>query len=495
MIRTIGAFAVLLLACSALAAPAPRPFVTDWGKPVDPDKDCKITRDKGALIMEMPGSVHDYAPYGKRVNAPRLLREFEGDFEMQVRLRIDCRPSLQSTVEDKPSYVSAGYLIIPPDNFWTKCFRMDYRIAGQGDGVDGCLATMVGNREGTGKVGAVGYKPLEWPFKGKPQYVYLRLERWGFVLSYKISADGKSWVDTGGGGMSGLPSKLAVGLVACTTSTDPSKVVFDQLRITYGKKRVPWEFVSGWGNPIDPDKDCKIQRDKDALTIKMPGSDHDYDPLRKRFNAPRILSELEGEFDLQVRVRIDYRPTAQSTVKGQPSFVSAGFLLIYPDKNLSICTRLEYAVSQEGSTRDGYAVAPWLAQPRRKGPVPKGDEADSYAVIKSWFGTSLIKRGADSVQIEGDHGRPRLSRNAIWERGWQSWPLPAKAEYAYLRLDQRVGGWAGFSISPDGKKWTLLEHLHSVPAGGKVGLAAFSTSTEPSKVRFDQIKLARGKKE
>jgi regulation of enolase protein 1 (concanavalin A-like superfamily) len=479
MARSLFALAVLMVASAALAAPAPQAFVSGWGNPVDPDKDCKIRRDRGVFTIEMPGAVHDYAPHRKCVNAPRLLRDFEGDFEMQVRVRIDSRPSVKSTVKGKPSYVSAGFLIIPPDAFFANCIRLEYRLAGQGDGVDGCLARMVGNNEGTGRAGAVGYKPPEWPFKTKPDYVYIRLERQGEILSYTISRDAKSWVATYGIGLIvGLPSKLKVGFATCSTSADPSKVLFDQLRLTGGKRRRPWEFVSGWGDPVDPDKDCKIHRDKDALTIEMPGSDHDYDPVRKRFNAPRLLSELEGEFDLQVRVRIDYRPSAQSTVKGQPSYVSAGFLLIYPEKELSICARLEYAISQQGTRLDAYAVPPSLADPRRKNPTSKGKEASSYAILKSWIGD----------------GQPSLAENGIWERGWESWPLPEKAEYAYLRLDHRAGGWSSFFISPDGKKWTRLEYLPSVPAKGKIGLAAYSTSTEPSKVRFDQLKLAWDKK-
>lgn len=338
--------------------------------------------------------------------------------------------------------------------------------------------------------GIMSNKHPNWPFKSKPDYVYLRLDRQGELLGLFISPDRRNWKVIGGGLKIGLPSKLTVGLAAFSTSTEPSKIVFDQLTFTHGKKREPWEFVSGWGNPIDPDKDCKIQRDKDTLTIEMPGSDHDYDPVRKCFNAPQLLSELEGEFDLQVRVRIDYRPSAQSTVKGQPSFVSAGFLLIYPDKDHSICARLEYAVAQQGSRPGAYAVAPRLAEPRRKEPAPGGKEADSYAVMKRWTGASQRKDN----RIESDHGRPRQNDNQIWERGWQKWPLPEKADYAYLRLDHRVGGWSSFYISPDGEKWTRLEYLPSVPAKGKVGLAAYSTSTEPSKVRFDQIKLARGKK-
>jgi hypothetical protein len=221
----------------------------------------------------------------------------------------------------------------------------------------------------------------------------------------------------------------------------------------------------------------------------MPGSDHDYDPVRKRFNAPRLLCDLEGDFDLVIRVRINYRPSAQSTVKGQPSFVSAGFLLNYPETSESICDRMEYAVSQQGSRPDAYEVAPSLAQPRRMGPAPKRMERDSCVVLKGWIGEE--KR--NGKRIESDHGRPRLYGHGIWERGWDCWPLPEKADCAYLRLEQR-DNWICFFISPDGRKWTPLTYQKGLPAKGKVGLAAYSTSTHPSKVVFDQLKLARGNK-
>ena len=51
-----------------------------------------------------------------------------------------------------------------------------------------------------------------------------------------------------------------------------------------------------------------------------------------------------------------------------------------------------------------------------------------------------------------------------------------------------------FYISPDGEKWTRLGSLPHMPQKCKVGLAAYSTSTEPAKVRFDQLKIARDKK-
>lgn len=489
MSRSLCALATLLLPFAALAAPAPVPFVSGWDKPVDPDKDCTIRREKGTLTIEMPGTFHEYNLHRKILNAPRLLRDIEGDFEMEVRLRLDCRPSVQSAVKDLLSYVSAGFLIIPPDNFGIAFYRSEYRLGGQGVEAEGCAAMLDQARERGETNGVMTNKHPDWPFKSKPDYVYLRLERQGDLLGIDISPDRETWKGIGGGGFVGLPAKLKVGLAAFSTSTDPSKVVFDQLKITRGKKRKPWEFLSGWDAPVDPDKDCKVRRDKDGLTIEIPGTVHDLDPVHKRFNAPRLFSDLEGSFDLQVRVRINSRPSAQSRVKGQPSFVSAGFLLTYPEGEYAICDRMEYAVSQQGTRPEAYAITPQFAKPRRSDPVPKGKEVDSYAVMKTWIG----KAQRNGNRTEWDHGRPRQFANMIWERGWQKWPLPEKADYAYLRLDHRTG-WASFFISPDGENWTLLELLPHVPAKGKVGLAAYSTSTEPSKVRFDQLKLARGNK-
>ncbi len=510
MIRSLCVIAAFPLACVVLAAPVPKPFRSGWDSPVDPDGDCKIRRNDAVLTIEMPGGDHDYDPRRAPANAPQLLRDLEGDFEMQVRVRIDCRPSAQSAAKNLISRVSAGFLIIPPDIFPNNSVLLEYRVEGQGKGANGCVADLV--EAIRGHRGA-GYKPRGWPFEGKPDYVYLRLERWGQILSHNISADGKLWVQAGGANFSRLPYKLKVGLVACSTSTEPSKVHFDRFKLTRGKKRDRWDFVSGWGDPVDPDKDCKIKRDKDTLTIDIPGSDHDYDPVRKRFNAPRLLTEFEGDFDLVVRVQIDYRPSAQSTVKGQPSFVSAGFLLIYPETSRSICDRMEFAVSQQGSRRDAYAVPPFLNKPRRIGPEPKGTEADSFAAMKTWLcelpkGNRIKQRKDNRIEwahlrkdirierakrIEWDHGMPESNGTSMWERGWENWPLSQKADSAYLRLEQR-GEWIYFSISPDEKKWTPLAYQKSPPAKRKVGLAAYSTSTEPSKVRFDQLKLWRPKK-
>jgi hypothetical protein len=267
MSRSLSVAAASLLACAALAAPAPQTLLPGWSKPIDPDKDCKFRGGKNSLTIEMPGGDHDYDTARKRLNAPRFVREFEGDFEIQIRIRIDSLPSAKSNSNDAlendlagvgvgfvgdkrmiirrnsfthpqglPSFVAAGFLVIPPDTFWELFRRIQYGVAGAGTGTDGYASQLSRDNKGGGGYGACNKKWRDWPFKAKPEHVYMRLARQGESLLCDISPDGKSWVSIGGGNLSGLPSKLQVGLAAFSTSTEPSKVRFDQLKISRNKK-------------------------------------------------------------------------------------------------------------------------------------------------------------------------------------------------------------------------------------------------------------------
>lgn len=51
---------------------------------------------------------------------------------------------------------------------------------------------------------------------------------------------------------------------------------------------------------VDPDHDCKFHIEDGKVTIELPGGDHDINPKRKRFNAPCLLREVEGDFLVQV---------------------------------------------------------------------------------------------------------------------------------------------------------------------------------------------------
>jgi hypothetical protein len=252
----------------------------------------------------------------------------------------------------------------------------------------------------------------------------------------------------------------------------------------------PEPFVSGWGNPVDPDRDCKISRGGNALTIQMPGSDHDYDPIRKRLNAPRLLRDMEGDFKIQIRVLIDCCPSTQSTVKGQPSYVAAGFLLIYSETGRFICDRFEYGISQPGMGLDAYTIAPKLGWRQLESKPRKGIGEAGYAIMKNWDCTLL------QFNNTWDRESPKLS-HILWDRGWDAWPqwpMPKKTNSAYLRLELRDSLFR-LLISADNKWYTELIKSSGPPTKFKLGLAAYSTSSDPSKVRFDQLKLTRGRKQ
>jgi RNA polymerase sigma factor (sigma-70 family) len=197
-------------------------------------------------------------------------------------------------------------------------------------------------------------------------------------------------------------------------------------------------FEAGWDKAIDPDKDCKFVHEKDALTIVVPGKDHDLGVERDKMNAPRLLRDVEGDFVAEVRVGGDsFKPSADSTTTERKSFVGAGLVLMDGDKTY---IRLERA----GLHRDG--------------------ELHTYP---NW----------------------ELRKDGEWKLAGGAFGLPFEYKDTYLRLERKGDQVLG-SYSQDGKEWTSLDPLEvTLPARLKVGIAAVSTSAEPFKPRFDAFKL------
>jgi|SRR5579884_4169810 len=212
----------------------------------------------------------------------------------------------------------------------------------------------------------------------------------------------------------------------------------------------------GWER-VDPDGDCKIVIKDNTVTMELPGGDHDLAPKRKRFNAPRVLREIEGDFIMQARVCASFVPSAKSTVNRMDARVAAGLVLIPADKH---CIRLEYAADRRN-----------------------GEQSNLPA---------FRMRGERIWNVEEDG----------WELPWKQQIQKGNEERIYLRLARRGNAIFQF-LSPDGENWyagsdtrpgsgTISVELSALPAKLKVGLAAYSTSTESFKVRFDQFKLIRG---
>jgi len=69
--------------------------------------------------------------------------------------------------------------------------------------------------------------------------------------------------------------------------------------------------IDGWGNVINPDGDCTFEVDDGTVTIRLPKTKHDLwyggADEKTRFNSPRVLQEVEGNFVATVRVTALWR--------------------------------------------------------------------------------------------------------------------------------------------------------------------------------------------
>src|SRR2546430_16518317 len=90
--------------------------IKDWGTIADPDKDCTIKEQKGALAITVPATSHDLGVEHRLMNAPRVLRKVSGDFTVQVLVsgRVEAEPP--ATVGDRLPFMGAGLLLGQAEN-------------------------------------------------------------------------------------------------------------------------------------------------------------------------------------------------------------------------------------------------------------------------------------------------------------------------------------------------------------------------------------------
>ena len=107
--------------------------------------------------------------------------------------------------------------------------------------------------------------------------------------------------------------------------------------------------IRGWGEVVDPDKDCQIRVDGRKVVVTVPDAAHDFAGELKRWNAPRILTEVKGEFIIDVKVSGEFKPTEGSNIETRRGYNGAGILLI-KDKNNHLSLQ-RGAVNLDGKIR------------------------------------------------------------------------------------------------------------------------------------------------
>ncbi|MCI0638992.1 MAG: DUF1349 domain-containing protein [Gemmataceae bacterium] len=157
--------------------------------------------------------------------------------------------------------------------------------------------------------------------------------------------------------------------------------------------------ITGWGEVVDPAGDCKIEEKEGVVSITVPGTHHDLNPLPgwNKLDAPRVLQDVDGDFDLQVLVRKFEKPKANtSSNKEKPASFVAGGLLVWQDgKNFlrfmraangerdEVFVAVEFYSAGEKLASGGVPIADgdhFLRVRRKKGQFTIEDSKDG----KSW---------------------------------------------------------------------------------------------------------------
>lgn len=162
-------------------------------------------------------SWHDMGGALHKFNAPRVLREVDGDFVITVKVGGDFKPGPKSTNPKSVPYLAGGILIWSDSANFIRLERGSMRRGNR------IIATVAFEEWEGGYAGAVHNELF------KEGDCYLRLERKGSRILGAVSSDSSAWkqlkpIDTV------WPSKLKVGLMAISTSSDPSSVKFEQCR-------------------------------------------------------------------------------------------------------------------------------------------------------------------------------------------------------------------------------------------------------------------------
>jgi regulation of enolase protein 1 (concanavalin A-like superfamily) len=204
--------------------PKPEPtgeLLGTWGTLIDPDHDCMVKVKGETLEVGIPNTHHDLNADNDKLNAPRILREVNGDFTIAVKVGGDFKPSAVSTNPKAVPYIGGGIVVWQDSN--------NYIFLGRA-GI---------NRRGRVNEFAA-FEEREWGTRGalnnrgiEPGGVFLRIERRGNRILGSTSKNGESWTRLDPMETS-YPSTIKVGLYAINGCNEPATIEFQDFKFSEG---------------------------------------------------------------------------------------------------------------------------------------------------------------------------------------------------------------------------------------------------------------------
>jgi regulation of enolase protein 1 (concanavalin A-like superfamily) len=203
--------------------------IKGWGKIIDPKGDCSLEEKDGTVTMTVVGR-HDLSiELDRPMDAPRVMRELEGDFIAMVKVEGAFGPMGPSTVPERRPYVGAGLLLWQDEKNYV---RLEHASVD----TDGQVFDYLSFEQRRNGETAVAYSQ----FGLKKDPVRLRLERRNGKVYGAASYDSLQWVSYLPLQLE-MPAKLQIGVAAISSSAVPFIPSFSEFevykRVTPGMER------------------------------------------------------------------------------------------------------------------------------------------------------------------------------------------------------------------------------------------------------------------
>lgn len=96
--------------------------------------------------------------------------------------------------------------------------------------------------------------------------------------------------------------------------------------------------IADWGQIEDPQGNCPIEESNGQLNFHVAPGLHNLNPVLGDTSAPRVWSDVTGDFVLEARV-LDFPIPAENTGTIRSSYVAAGLMVWQDDQNFLRWTR------------------------------------------------------------------------------------------------------------------------------------------------------------
>lgn len=193
--------------------------IKGWGKIIDPKGDCSVEEIAGAVSMTVVGR-HDLSiELAQGMDAPRVMREIDGDFIAMVKIDGAFRATGPSTVATRRPYMGAGLLLWQDEKNYVRLEHASVDVNGQ---VFDYLA-FEERRDG-----ATRMAHSQLGLKSDP--VRLRLERRNGRLYGAAAYDAQHWVGYPPLEIN-MPAKVQLGVAAISSSAVPFVPEFSELEV------------------------------------------------------------------------------------------------------------------------------------------------------------------------------------------------------------------------------------------------------------------------